>query len=240
MAALSSGPYPCVTAQHELCCAEVVRLHQHLIDSVSELKTAAENADVSIPALRARTHAPACMGSSPAGARSSPPAAESEVGSPGSPRMTLRIPPAADSPRLRLCTLAVGAQTRRAPRLRFGTWPRTETLDSFSPGADVVGVSPVPVQMWQRRAQSRCRCGGAEPSCGADASRLRLRFETSAPSVYCPCRVTRRVQAELAALKGESNAARAAQVPHLHRDWAGPCPHLRWDWARPCPHLHRD
>jgi hypothetical protein len=28
-----------------------------------------------------------------------------------------------------------------------------------SPGADVAGVSPVPAHMWQRRAQSRCRCG---------------------------------------------------------------------------------
>jgi hypothetical protein len=32
-----------------------------------------------------------------------------------------------------------------------------------SPG-DVAAASPVPVQMWQRRAQSRCRCGhGASP-----------------------------------------------------------------------------
>jgi hypothetical protein len=29
-------------------------------------------------------------------------------------------------------------------------------------------VSPVPVPMWQRRAQSRCRCGSGEPSPGAD------------------------------------------------------------------------
>ena len=29
-----------------------------------------------------------------------------------------------------------------------------------SPGADVEGVSPVPVQMWQGRAQSRCRWRG--------------------------------------------------------------------------------
>ncbi len=37
-----------------------------------------------------------------------------------------------------------------------------------SPGADVAGVSPVPVQMWQGRAQSRRRCGRGEPSPGAD------------------------------------------------------------------------
>ena len=47
---------PCVTAQHELCCAEVVSLHQHLIDSVSELKTGAENAAVSLPRDHARAH----------------------------------------------------------------------------------------------------------------------------------------------------------------------------------------
>ena len=36
----------------------------------------------------------------------------------------------------------------------------SETSDrSCSPGADVAGVSPVPVQMWRGRAQSRCRCG---------------------------------------------------------------------------------
>jgi hypothetical protein len=37
------------------------------------------------------------------------------------------------------------------------------------PGADSVGgVSPVPVQMWAGRAQSRRRCGKGEPSPGAD------------------------------------------------------------------------
>jgi hypothetical protein len=37
-----------------------------------------------------------------------------------------------------------------------------------SPGADVVGVSPVPAQMWSGGAQSRCRCGRGEPSPSAD------------------------------------------------------------------------
>ena len=32
------------------------------------------------------------------------------------------------------------------------------------PGADVVRASPVPVQMWQGWAQSRCRCGGGGPT----------------------------------------------------------------------------
>ena len=36
-----------------------------------------------------------------------------------------------------------------------------------SPGADVAAVSPVPAQMWQRRAQSRRRCGSGERSPGA-------------------------------------------------------------------------
>ena len=33
-----------------------------------------------------------------------------------------------------------------------------------SPGADVAGVGPIPVQMWPGRAQSRCGCGRGEPS----------------------------------------------------------------------------
>jgi hypothetical protein len=37
-----------------------------------------------------------------------------------------------------------------------------------SPGANVAGASPVPVRMWRGRAQSRCGCGGGEPSPGAD------------------------------------------------------------------------
>jgi hypothetical protein len=31
-----------------------------------------------------------------------------------------------------------------------------------------MGASPVPVLMWEGRAQSRCRCGRGEPSPGAD------------------------------------------------------------------------
>jgi hypothetical protein len=42
--------------------------------------------------------------------------------------------------------------------------------DEPSPGADVGGMSPVPVQMRQGRAQSRCRCGRGEPSPGADVA----------------------------------------------------------------------
>jgi hypothetical protein len=39
-----------------------------------------------------------------------------------------------------------------------------------SPGADVGGVGPVPVQMWEGWAQSRRRCGRGEPSPGADVA----------------------------------------------------------------------
>ncbi len=44
---------------------------------------------------------------------------------------------------------------------------------SPSPGADVAGVGPVPVQMWLGWAQSQCRCGRGEPSPGADVCGIR-------------------------------------------------------------------
>ncbi len=49
---------------------------------------------------------------------------------------------------------------------------RTEphTACAASPGADVACTSPVPVQMWHARAQSRRRCGMREPSPGADVA----------------------------------------------------------------------
>ena len=34
-------------------------------------------------------------------------------------------------------------------------------------------MSPVPLQMWQRRAQCRCRCGRGGPSSGADVAGIR-------------------------------------------------------------------
>ena len=40
------------------------------------------------------------------------------------------------------------------------------TCVGASPGADVAGVSAVPVPMWQGRAQSRCGCGRGEPRAG--------------------------------------------------------------------------
>ncbi len=50
-----------------------------------------------------------------------------------------------------------------------------------SPGADVARASPVPAQMWEERAQSRCRCGRGEPSPGADVG---------GASQYTLCRCT--------------------------------------------------
>jgi hypothetical protein len=52
-------------------------------------------------------------------------------------------------------------------------------LKAPSPGADVAGVSPVPAQMWQGRAQSRRRCSRSTPaplqaSCGHRHSVARL------------------------------------------------------------------
>ena len=49
-------------------------------------------------------------------------------------------------------------------------------------GADVAGVSPVPVQMWQGGAQSRCRCGtgGAQVLlCTRSAERARAHTATA-------------------------------------------------------------
>ena len=43
-------------------------------------------------------------------------------------------------------------------------------------------ASPVLVQMWERRAQSRCRCGSGEPSPGADVTRV-----SSLPARACSC-----------------------------------------------------
>jgi hypothetical protein len=45
-----------------------------------------------------------------------------------------------------------------------------DSRERSSPGADVAGVVPVPVQMWQKRAQSRCRCGRDEPGPGEDVA----------------------------------------------------------------------
>ena len=47
-----------------------------------------------------------------------------------------------------------------ASRVPVRRWPGGEP----SPGADVGAASPVPAQMWERRAQSRRRCCGRRPS----------------------------------------------------------------------------
>jgi hypothetical protein len=43
-----------------------------------------------------------------------------------------------------------------------------QTFPTPGPGADVGGASPVPVQIWAGRAQSRHKCGWDEPSPGTD------------------------------------------------------------------------
>jgi hypothetical protein len=50
-----------------------------------------------------------------------------------------------------------------------------ETTGATSDSAKILAklgmnVRPVPVQMWQGCAQSRCRCGRGEPSPGADVA----------------------------------------------------------------------
>jgi hypothetical protein len=55
--------------------------------------------------------------------------------------------------RLDVLPLLVGASTARTQRT---AWQGASPVLV----ADVAGASPVLVQMWQGRAQSRCRCGG--------------------------------------------------------------------------------
>jgi hypothetical protein len=70
----------------------------------------------------------------------------------------------------------VGAPLSVVYPRRFGFAPAVVACGDLvltraaNPGADVAGASPVPVQMWQGRAQSRCRCGRGEPSPGADVA----------------------------------------------------------------------
>ena len=68
------------------------------------------------------------------------------------PRRTLKQHPAGGEP----CESANGNPLQTSP--------------CTSPDADVVGVSPVPVHMWQWCAQSPFRCGRGEPSPGADVA----------------------------------------------------------------------
>ena len=70
-----------------------------------------------------------------------------------------------------LVPIGLGARARMsglaAHSLGHGTAPHSgrATLNlSSSPGADVAGVRPVPVQMWRGYVQSRRRCGRGEPN----------------------------------------------------------------------------
>jgi hypothetical protein len=52
---------------------------------------------------------------------------------------------------------------------------RTRHSEEPSPGADVGGASPVPVQMWAGRVQSRCRCGRVPVQMWAGRAQSRCR-----------------------------------------------------------------
>jgi hypothetical protein len=61
-----------------------------------------------------------------------------------------------------------------------------------NPGADVAAVSPVPVQICERRAQSRCRCARGEPSPGflgwSRSARIGPSMNNAAPTHPHPIR----------------------------------------------------
>ncbi len=83
----------------------------------------------------------------------------------------------------RATQLAARSHTRTAPRCALSDRDLHDTESRCrcgrgepSPGADVAALRPVPVQMWQGRAQSRCRCGSDEPKprrrCGSSGAHL--------------------------------------------------------------------
>jgi hypothetical protein len=84
--------------------------------------------------------------------------------------MELRLWPATLDQQVSNITLLPG-RTIHLASIDLG---QVRASEYVSPGADVAGVSPVPVQMWQGRAQSRCRCGRGEPSPGADVAEVSL------------------------------------------------------------------
>ena len=67
--------------------------------------------------------------------------------------------------------MRIGSETRPIDHAPPGPWERPARCSSLSgPSRGHIGgardrtsLSPVPVQMWQRRAWSRCRCGSGEP-----------------------------------------------------------------------------
>ena len=65
---------------------------------------------------------------------------------------------------------------------------RGERTPTRVAGTDGMGASPVPVQMWAGRAQSRCRCGRGEPGPGADvagASPVLVQMWQGVPAGLC-------------------------------------------------------
>ena len=101
---------------------------------------------------------------------------------PASATQRLYAPGYADAPARPSSAAQMGATVRRlrAPRPShtpflsgfhgFAVGQRAGTPEPI-PGADVAGVSPVPVQMCQECAESQCRCGRGEPSPGTDSGR---------------------------------------------------------------------
>jgi hypothetical protein len=70
---------------------------------------------------------------------------------------------------LRGCLQAhAAARQLQAAEVALVTFTRQMDGVSPGPGADVGGVSPVPVQMWAGGVRSRCKCGRGEPGPGAD------------------------------------------------------------------------
>ena len=109
-----------------------------------------------------------------------------------------------------------------------------------SPGADVAGESPVPVQLWQGRgdvagAQSRCGRGRVTPGMpcrrytgevvtweeadrrGRVYDRQDASYPVSPPLGTLPCLLPLFVWARATSAPGPGSP-----LPHLHRDWAHP------------------
>jgi hypothetical protein len=144
-----------------------------------------------------------------------------------------------------------------------GRQPQTRNVPRWS------RASPVPVQMWQGWARSRCRCDSGGPGPGADveagvisccavlgwrgrsrAGRTCIcagRVMKSCRSVAaCPTTRFKRPFPLIANRPSPSHAhhrVRTTAPRHARQRGSGCCmalPHLRRDWARPLPHRHRD
>ena len=64
-------------------------------------------------------------------------------------------------------------------------WPRLVSVCPPTTASFTLPCTTVPVQMWPRCAQSRCRCGRGEPGTGADCGRLACRLCRPRCSASC-------------------------------------------------------